>query len=87
MSAVAENQIKQLYDAMFHGGDDCGTIPPGKPTNSIVNKLDYLIERAKAGGAATSVDHTHTIDLVLSADLTGRAVGSTGPAQPLDPTP
>jgi hypothetical protein len=52
MSAIAENQIKQVYDAMFHGGDDCGTIPPGKPTNSIVNKLDYLIARAQAGVTA-----------------------------------
>jgi hypothetical protein len=33
---------------------------------------------------SNGADHTHAIDLVLSADLTGRAVGSTGPAQPLD---
>lgn len=49
MSATAENEIHNIYLAVFSGGSSCGTIPPGKATNSIVNKLDYLIERAQAG--------------------------------------
>jgi hypothetical protein len=42
-------------------------------------------EVAKSPGAVgPAEDHTHTVNLVLSGTLTGTAIGSTGPAQPLD---
>lgn len=49
MSAETENQVLQIYNAIFKGGSSCGTVPPGFATNSIVNKLDYLIAKVQAG--------------------------------------
>lgn len=59
MSVEAENQIKQVYTATFFGGTSCGTAVPstlggaqypgnGK-SNSLIAKLDYLINKVDAG--------------------------------------
>lgn len=49
MTKEEHDWLKAVRDAMFVGGTSCGTVPPGKPNNSIVSKLDYLIARAQAG--------------------------------------
>jgi hypothetical protein len=54
MSAAAESQIANIYAAIFYGGSSCGTVVApanGRPeSNSIVNKLDWLIQVATEGG-------------------------------------
>jgi len=54
----------------------------GAELTNMDGKLSALVAAEATEGDGSA--HTHAIDLVLSADLTGRAVGSTGPAQPLD---
>jgi N-acetyl-anhydromuramyl-L-alanine amidase AmpD len=54
MSAAAEQQIANIYAAVFTGGPSCGTeVAPanGRPaSNSVINKLDWLIEQAAKDG-------------------------------------
>jgi hypothetical protein len=38
-----DNELLQLYNAMFNGGSSMGITPSGATNNSLVSKLDYLI--------------------------------------------
>jgi len=82
--AAQPNLMAQAIRAMAADAKEAATQANlnGAALTNMDGKLSALVAAEATEGDGSA--HTHTIDLVLSADLTGRAVGSTGPAQPLD---
>lgn len=60
------NDTHNDYLATFYGGTSCGLTPPGHSTNSLINKLDYLV--AQAAGYGTPLD-AKTLAGTLAAQI------------------
>jgi hypothetical protein len=61
--------------------------PDGGPLGIVEILFGVPQPAGGQGGADVDEDHTHTVDLVIAATLTGKATGATGPAVPLDTSP
>lgn len=56
MDAAQANQLQQVYNAIFYGGESMGEVPPGEPVNGIAASLDYLAKQgAKLDAVTTQV--------------------------------
>ncbi len=51
MDANQANQLQQIYNAVFYGGDSMGQTAPGETSNGIADTLDYLGKQAAAQDA------------------------------------
>jgi hypothetical protein len=64
LSTAAESQVQSVFQAVFAGGSDCGAGTPIKANpdlgdtggNSLIDKLDYLLQLAQHGQAVTLTD-------------------------------
>lgn len=48
MDATQANQLQQIYNAVFYGGDSMGQAAPGEASNGIADTLDFLGKQAAA---------------------------------------
>lgn len=51
MDATQANQLQQIYNAVFYGGDSMGQAAPGESSNGIADTLDFLGKQAAAQNA------------------------------------
>lgn len=76
MDATQANQLQQLYNATFLGGDSMGEPAPGAATNSLAESVGYLVKTvgalaapvdAKALAAAVVTGLTPVVNAALAA--------------------
>jgi hypothetical protein len=48
MTPDQANQLQQISNAIFFGGTSTGDVPPGYPTNALVNKADFANKQLEA---------------------------------------
>lgn len=75
------NQSLNVYDGLFFGGTSMGATPPGAKTNSLVDKLDYLI--TAVGTLAAPVD-VKALAATVVAGLTPAIDAAIAAGQPVD---
>jgi len=84
MTPDQANQLEQLTNAVFFGGTDMGTTPPGAANNSLVAKSDFLlaaVQKLQAPDPAAFV-----AALVADPDAITKFAAAVAAALPAPPT-